>query len=295
LFGNGKGGFASPVNYPANEPGPVAVADVNRDGKADIVFAGYNSIGTLPGKGDGTFGLAIYSPCFGCKNALVVADFNGDGKPDVVTWSSTSSGGDYLVLLLGNGDGTFQGAIDILAASPGSFASADFNNDGRPDLVVAYAPGTFILLNDGQGGFAAPALLTIYGNLGAVADFNGDGNVDIAIELYSSSQTGTIYLGNGNGTFIPEFTIDAPGTPAIAGDFNGDGILDLLGTDGASGLAFVLLGKGDGTFVRQTQEFVIPPPTSISVTGDFNGDGKLDLASFDYDSPLWILLNTTKP
>jgi len=285
LLGDGKGHFGRPVNYLANDPTAVAVSDVNRDGKLDVVFVGHNSVGTLPGKGDGTFGPAIYSPCPRCEGPLLVGDFNGDGIPDLLTSQDTNEV-IYLAILLGKGDGTFRPPADILAQGyPSSFAAADFNNDGILDLLVSIS-GTYILMGNGDGTFGPAVLLSSDQSLGAVGDFNGDGNVDIALS------DGAIYLGNGNGTFTPAFVVKAPGSPALAGDFNGDGVLDLLGVDRLSGLGFVLLGKGNGDFVLQQREFMT---SGVTVSGDFNGDGKLDLAMSGYRSPVWILLNTTSP
>jgi FG-GAP-like repeat len=114
----------------------------------------------------------------------------------------------------------------------------------------------------------------------AVADFNGDGNLDLAI-VNDSSATLTIYLGNGDGTFTAETsspTVNLDALHIIAGDFNGDGIPDLVVTDLFDSKLYILLGKGDGTFT--TSNIAVPAnfnPNGI-VAADFNGDGKLDLA-----------------
>jgi hypothetical protein len=290
LPGNGKGGFGHAVSYFADEPTAVAVSDVNLDGKPDVVFLGLNCVGTLPNKRQGALGPAIYSPCFGCQAHLLVADFNGDGKPDVLAYTYTpEEENPYLAILLGNGDGTFQAQTNFDAGAGTTFAAADFNNDGIPDLVAGGYDntGTYILLGNGDGTFGSPVLLNSQEGLAGIGDFNGDGNVDIALS------GGAIYLGNGDGTFTPAYVVKAPGGTAYVGDFNGDGILDIIGVDSSTGLGFVLLGQGNGNFVAQEQEFVTLP--GLGVTGKFDRDGYLDLAIIAYETPVWILLNTTAP
>jgi hypothetical protein len=124
----------------------VQVADVNGDGKPDIVLANWcvignvcvnGTVGVLLGKGDGTFQSAVtYSSGGNNANSVAVADVNGDGKLDILV-ANVNSG--TVGVLLGNGDGTFQTAITY--GSGGEFvisvAVADINGDGKPDLVVA--------------------------------------------------------------------------------------------------------------------------------------------------------------
>ena len=149
LLGNGDGTFQSVVSYSsgAQSAESVAVADVNRDGKADIVIANYcldpnvcagGAVGVLLGNGDGTFQAAVnYDSGGSWARSVAVGDFNGDGKPDVVV---TNTGSPATVgVLLGNGDGTFQAAVTygLGRIEADSVAVADVNGDGKPDLVVA--------------------------------------------------------------------------------------------------------------------------------------------------------------
>src|ERR1019366_4709092 len=136
----------------------VAVADVNGDGKPDVVVGncGDSTVGVLLGNGDGTFQPAVtYFTYFsGCWNptAVAVADLNGDGKPDLVMGCGSIAA---VGVMLGNGDGTFQPAVtyDSGGRDPWSVAVADVNGDGNPDLLVAnYASGTVgVLLGNGDG------------------------------------------------------------------------------------------------------------------------------------------------
>jgi hypothetical protein len=119
---------------------------------------------------------------------------------------------------------------------------------------------------------------------GVVADFNGDGKLDVAIGNISSN-TISVLLGNGDGTFGSEqdFAVGSQVRSMAVGDFNGDGILDLATANNVSGTVSVLLGFGDGTFAPKIDTTVGTRPRSL-VAADFNGDGMLDLAVVNHDS-----------
>jgi hypothetical protein len=218
--------------------------------------------------------------------SLAVGDFNGDGIPDL----AVSEFG--VNILLGNGDGTFQARL----LAPGFlpyiefFAVGDFNGDGKLDLAVAYCNGTFpttqpgaveILLGNGDGTFNLVAASPATGNTPtaiATGDFNGDGNLDLAI-ANGSSNTVTILLGNGNGTFTAVASPATGNSPSslVVGDFNGDGKPDLAVTNATDNTVTILLGNGDGTFKAAASPVTGNRPSAIAA-GDFNGKGKVDLA-----------------
>jgi len=169
---------------------------------------------------------------------LVTADFNGDGTLDLATSNISDN---TVSILLGRGDGTFQLPTTYQAGGePITIAAADFNNDGKADLaVVNYCPGfplcgpatVSIFIGTGDGTFQPQMTYPVALHPGAglvVADFNGDGNLDLVTTSSSRSTVG-ILLGNGNGTFQPFVEYNAgPGAQGVtAGDFNGDGKLDL--------------------------------------------------------------------
>ena len=222
-------------------------------------------------------GLAAFSTVSGCSaSSVTVADFNGDGKPDLVV----TGGSDGVCVALGNGDGTFQSPKSYTTgADPYFVIAADFNHDGKMDLAVTNtgANTVSVLLGNGDGTFQ-PRVDYGVGPLGntqmslAADDFNGDGNLD----LVTANADGSIsaLLGNGDGTFQPQLTQLVFGTGSLAvGDFNGDGKLDLAVSGGGVG---IWLGNGDGTF---TDFFTFRAIHAAAiVTTDLNGDAKLDLA-----------------
>jgi hypothetical protein len=203
---------------------------------------------------------------------VAVADFNRDGKLDLVT----SDRGGGVNVLLGNGDGTFRAAVRYSAGSASSsVAVGDFNGDGMPDLAVTnFNDNTVsILIGNGDGSFQSPVDYPVGTNpiWVAVADFNKDGKLDLAVANNADINGVSILLGNGDGSFQTAigYSVGSAYSVAVA-DFNDDGILDLAVGDG------VLLGNGDGTFRMG------PKNPSIDgfalAVGDFNGDGRADLA-----------------
>jgi hypothetical protein len=303
--------FLAPVGYAIGDPNgnpTVATADFNRDGTPDLVTLApsLGSVSVALGNHDGTFQPASnFSVVGGNPAALGVGDFNGDGKPDIVTTDNYS--GD-VNLLLGNGDGTFQASLDFqLPTTPlgpqlaGAVAVGDLNGDGKLDLVIIgntcdvngeLTGNRFVnvLLGHGDGTFSAGSSVQLPPGqtwpLLALGDFNGDGRLDVIM----TTPNGVLLMpGNGDGTLgAPNtFATNSYDPNALAvGDFNGDGKLDIATTgnaasSGASCVASVLLGNGDGTF-QAARTFAAGLSAESLVVGDFNRDGKADLAVINY-------------
>jgi hypothetical protein len=294
LINQGDGTFPNPNSYPVLQFSySAAVGDFNGDGHVDIATTSFTQTGevsVLLGKGDGTFQAHVDSSTEQSPTAIAAGDFNGDGSVDLVVADSTPTA-QLLSTLIGNGDGTFQNNISqTLPSILRSVAVGDFNGDGKLD-VAAVIDGTnavSIFLGHGDGSFDAPVqyptgpmlLSPPYHNV-LVADFNGDGKLDLS----AATDNGiAVLLGNGNGTFqpftlVPSLLSYDPGDELLAlADMNGDGKADVVKAT-QTGLINVALGNGDGTF-QQAQAFQIPSilNTESAVVGDFNGDGKPDLA-----------------
>ncbi len=230
----------------------------------------------------------------------VVADFNGDGVPDVATANSnfTSGGNGSISVFLGNGDGTLQDALTYRTTGPNTrvLAVADFNGDGNLDLAaVNWDNNVSVFLGNGDGTFQPPDNL---GGAGltphsiTTADFNGDGIPDLAWTNFATN-TVSVLLGNGDGSFRQpvNFSVGAAPRFVVPGDFDGDGNIDLAVANQNSSNVSILLGNGDGTFQKTVNYQVGRTPYSMAV-GDLNGDGAQDLVVTDYvDNTISVLVN----
>jgi uncharacterized protein (TIGR03437 family) len=332
LFGDGHGGFPKRADYWQEVTGGIILADFNGDGRPDILV-GTGTAGAITGPSlavlfagaNGTFGgppislVSGLTPSTANIHSQVAADFNGDGFADVVVQSV-----DELNVLTGVGDGTFRRTFHYapgIGSSLTQVATADFNHDGKLDMVVTVshfgfgifagsAPdaSTEVFLGNGDGTFQAPlpvrsaCCVTAI----AVADFNGDGHPDVAVLLHNTgpgavSDQMLTYLGTGAGTFAAPLASAAGVYPSAlaVGDFNRDGKLDVVVADQGDitnattpGSGFrILFGKGDGTFSAPVSIFVgtdKPGPIGL-VAADWNRDGLPDLAVTLNGGPLVVL------
>ena len=220
---------------------------------------------------------------------LVPGDFNNDGIEDFAFLGQ--AGG--LIVLLGNGDGTFK---EVGSAGGGAPAvAADFTRNGITDLAYS-APFPLVALGNGAGNFLQPTSSSnvpiVAPTALAAADVNGDAIPDLI--LTNPNGTVDVLLGIGDGTFQVPIVFGAGENPtalAIA-DLNGDGIPDMVVADNissTSGAINVLLGRGGGAFADPQTALVGPTPVSIA-TGDFNGDHHTDIALAQSGSNIITLL-----
>ncbi len=303
--GNGNGGFGSPISSPAFFSWSITNADFNKDGNLDVAS---DSGSIFLGNGSGNFSVLSRSAVSAWR-AAAAADFNSDGFPDLAAIVGTSSHpSDATAVILNDGTGkTITGTqADYTGSRNFKIDSADFNLDGKFDLVTSDAEGNrvFVLLQDTNGFFNSTAALGVPIGFGGVnqgpysaivGDFNEDGKPDIASPNTWTSQV-AILLGSGTGTFTrTNFNLSANNFRPYSiglGDFNNDNHQDLI-TMHSAGFSFsVLLGDGTGNFTVLTGQNISNQSGSNYVTiGDFNSDGKQDLiVSRFFQTNLLVLL-----
>ena len=270
--------------------GPVAVADVNGDGKPDLLVGNIGSatsngsLGVLLGNGDGTFQEVKTYPVGGYDVAsLAVVDINKDGHPDVLVAQQAG-----VSILVGNGDGTFRAPKILPIANLKSLAVADVNGDGDPDLLLAIGccgiHGVGVLLGHGNGTFGTLQIYSSYLTPSYIlaADVDNDGKLDVLI--YDNGVIG-LFLGDGKGGFELQnaFTTGGIGeltqVPLAVADLNSDGNLDFITANDCVSLSCahgdlgVLLGAGNGAIESVTQ---------ITSTGGWRG-GAIAVADINRD------------
>ncbi len=288
-------GLLPPANYLIGSPIAVATADVNGDGKLDLVAvsASGNSISLFLGHGDGTFatsrcnGARGGSLCAAGKGAAALALGNFMGKPKEVDMVVVNSVDNTVSVFLGNGVNFNAPKTYSIGHGPNSVAIADINGDGFPDIVITNGADNTVsvLVGNGKGNFTAltsPSTGASPVSV-AVADLNGDGIPDLAV-ANSVGNSVNILLGIGNGTFQPATTINAgayPQTVAV-GNFTSSGHFDLVVADGSGNDVTILLGNGDGTFQPGVQ-YATGPKTVAAVAANMNGDANQDLVIANAD------------
>ena len=255
---------------------PDSVAPLGSDGTASGILVLLSNKDSAPTQ--------VVNQVSNCNYpGMATADLNQDGKLDLVLYC----GGNYLEAYLGKGDGTFQSPIlEPTPTAPGSFALADFNGDGFPDLAYLTSTGFAIALNLGNAHFGNPQAYTLTGSAGfssiASGDFNGDGKQDLIFENgYGSA---AYVLGNGNGTFGAQQTLPGNFNQFAVGDFNHDGYSDVayFSADIEANYPFesnlvVLLGGSNGLAATGQTIATNGSMASFLLAVDLTGSGNLDL------------------
>ncbi|HEX6625388.1 MAG TPA: FG-GAP-like repeat-containing protein, partial [Pyrinomonadaceae bacterium] len=294
-LGDGAGGLGPATAFASGHDGAaISVGDVNNDGKKDVAVAGNSSgqrrgtVSVLAGDGAGAFGPpASFRVGLGSSSAVLIGDFNGDGRGDLAGSGVTS---DFVVgtapgavtIFLGDAAGGLSAPLTFSTGpSPFAIASGDLNGDGRPDLAVTSSQNNvYVALGNSQSLFGAFTPVGVGARpIGVtLADVNNDGKLDL-LSANQDFSTVSVLLGDGAGGFGAATVINSVGSSpnsVKAGDYNLDGRVDLAVTNNFGDVE-ILRGDGAGGFA---------PPTRIrlgnfaynSAAGDFNSDGLPDLA-----------------
>jgi hypothetical protein len=265
--GTGSGGYVFDCGVPAEDGGAPSAPD--------------------PGPAPAGFGLrAARSYGLSTVGKMVVADWTGDGRPDLIDVAYRIS------LLASDATGQLARPVDIGPGTPDGYvygaAAVDLNRDGRPDLLFAsgaYPASLRVLLNDGHGGFSTLPDVEVGSQWASldVGDVDGDGDPDVVVT--SAVALGTqqvdaieVFLNAGDGTFAAPI-VHATGIPYAAlavGDLDGDHRADVALTDGIDATVRVFLSAGGGALADPISTPSGKSPAGISI-GDVDGDGKVDL------------------
>lgn len=238
LLGNGDGTFQAAYDIDPGGSGRITLANVNGDGKLDLLVSYSGAVGVMFGNGDGTFQAAKTTATSSEANLAAVADVNGDGKVDLlltigcVNPYCVHGGTGAVQVLLGNGDGTFQPGQLFKSGGSGANAIAvgDVNRDGKPDLAVSHSCNTYppcnqgrigVLLGNGDGTFQAAQVYAsgvFLGQTVALADLNGDHKLDIlAGGLSTNGSSGAVTVFLGTTLFSTTTTLTSNPNPSVQG------------------------------------------------------------------------------
>ena len=281
-YGNGLGAFLTQGQYSTDSlPYSVTVGDVNNDGLLDILISTYNyTVSVLINNGSG-FNSPVNYATGTLPSKIITGDVNSDGYLDVITANTPTPPFGTISVLLNNGNGTFQTAVNYPTLDYAySVAVGDVNNDGKLDLLNTNYATNNVSVRLGVGGGSFQTAINYptapFPNSITIGDVNGDGNLDLVTA--NSSSLASVLLGNGNGSFLApsNYAIGAGPNKVKLADVNGDRKLDLLTSNYNSGTVSVLFGDVSGTFLPAANTNTGSNPGELAL-GDLNNDGKLDL------------------
>jgi hypothetical protein len=293
--GLGNGSFTGPTTYALPTGGYMArLADINRDGRSDLLLSAAAGIYTYMGNPNGSLAspVLVPIPLVGGSPASV-GDFNGDGFVDLAVAGANSTIGVFL----NDGQGNMTPTPNpLFGATPLSSALADYNKDGNIDVAVvlnATSNNLSIGLGNGDGSFQTATLLTTGGSPNQVvaADFNADGNVDVA--TVGNNNAVSLLVGTGSGAFgaALSFAVGSNPVDLAVADFNADTKPDLVVANYGGNSLSVLLNSGNSNFATAVTYVVGQRPASVAV-GDFSGDTKPDIVVANQaNNTLGLLIN----
>ena len=304
LTNNGFGVFGSNATLNVDDlPLSIAAADINSDGKVDLIIANSDLVGpstltVFTNNGNGLFGSNATVMVNGVADCVIPADVNGDGKMDLVV---ANFGNNTLMVFTNNGNGVFGSNATLnVGNGPLVVLAADINGNGKLDLVSANSdlggPGTLsVFTNNGCGVFGSNATLNVGEHPVSVvaADLSGDGKMDL-ISVNIGDNTVTIWTNNGTGGFGSNESLSMPdgAVSVVAADMNGDGKADLICANSNTNALTVFTNNGSGGFGLNATLNV--GYESSVIAADLTGDGKLDLVGASpFENTLTVLINTS--
>ncbi len=308
FVGDGRGRFRAAPALPLEiriAPHLIAPADFDRNGRLDFAVTGHDSNNVVVMTNGGGLIELLFIPIVAIEgvtphnHGLAVADFDGNGVPDLAT---SNNSGNSVSVLLGRGDGRrfspAHGSPFPVGRAPYPLAVADFNGDGKPDVATPDVNGdtVTVLFGDGRGSMApspgSPYRVAPRPYFALAAQVNGDRSDDLVVS-HDDIHTLTILLNDGRGRFGTRRTVEAPGQSwkLRSADFDADGHSDLaMGIAPAS--LTILFGDGAGNFrpAAGSRFAVGRGPYAVAV-GDLNADGKTDVVTSNTeDDSVSILL-----
>jgi hypothetical protein len=258
----------------------ITTADINNDGRLDLITSSFNGsdLTLFTGNGKGGFKVLTRVPLAAAPDFVTAANLNGDHFTDLVTVSFTNNS---VTVLLGSGDGTFRSTVYSGGTGPRAAVVGDFNGDGKPDIALAksFDKNITLLFGNGDGTFKGPVNRAVnFTPSDLVAgDFNHDGVDDLAAVDFSNDQI-DVLINNRNATFqSPQVYATGSGPSSIAAaDIDGDGNLDLISANLTDDNLTLLAGNSNGTFQSPQTIAAGDGPTFVT-TADVDRDGHVDL------------------
>jgi hypothetical protein len=296
LLNDGSGNFSAGGSgvLPITDIAPAVVGDFNHDGKLDFAFGanGNQPFSLFFGNGDGTFGapVAMGASSVGVAVSASAADLNGDGYTDIVYMDNYYNAPNQIRMLLSETGGAYTDTPIVgLPSGAYGFVVGDFNNDHIPDIFAIDQNGMGqVYLGAGNGTFT-PTGTPVYASDEyfvviplsdppfTVGDFDGDGNLDVAIRTQLSGPDEILFLfGDGRGNFTSQVDVSDHSSALQSGDVNGDGITDIFAA-ATAGFAYpsFVLGRSDRNF--PSAQTLLPYTWGMLSTGNVFNNGLTDL------------------